>query len=232
MPDITVSYEGNTIATMSASGTKTFYTAGKYCDDDITLTYVSPGGGTDYLAPYLMGTLTSYESNDVTSLRANAIRSYSAFMSLKCHNITTVGALSLYATGITKLAFPNITSIAVQGLSSIGGSLTQIDFGGSLASLVNQAVSSNANLNVIVLRSTTITPMGATACINGTKFASGQSGGTIYIPKVLYDHLGDNSANDYKAATNWITVDGYGTITWEQIEGSYYETHYADDTLI
>lgn len=45
MPDITVSYEGNTIATMSASGTKTFYTAGKYCDDDITLTYVQPGGG-------------------------------------------------------------------------------------------------------------------------------------------------------------------------------------------
>lgn len=45
MPDITVTYEGNTIATMSASGTKTFYTAGKYCDDDITLTYVSPGGG-------------------------------------------------------------------------------------------------------------------------------------------------------------------------------------------
>lgn len=45
MADITVTYEGNTIATMSASGTKTFYTAGKYCDDDITLEYVQPSGG-------------------------------------------------------------------------------------------------------------------------------------------------------------------------------------------
>jgi hypothetical protein len=65
-----------------------------------------------------------------------------------------------------------------------------------------------------------------------TPFASGGSGGTIYIPKALYDHLGDGTALDYKSATNWSTLDGYGTITWAQIEGSYYETHYADGTVI
>ena len=65
-----------------------------------------------------------------------------------------------------------------------------------------------------------------------TNFHSGGSGGTIYIPKVLYDHLGDGSSLDYKAATNWSVYDGYGTITWAKIEGSYYETHYADGTVI
>lgn len=45
MPDITISYNGNTIATMSESGTKTLLTDGKYCEDDITVVYVSPGGG-------------------------------------------------------------------------------------------------------------------------------------------------------------------------------------------
>lgn len=49
------------------------------------------------------------------------------------------------------------------------------------------------------------------------------TGGTIYIPKVLYDHLGDGTSLDYKAATNWSTVDGYGAITWAKIEGSAYE---------
>lgn len=67
---------------------------------------------------------------------------------------------------------------------------------------------------------------------NGTPFASGGTGGDIYIPKALYDHLGDGTSLDYKAASNWSTIDGYGTITWHAIEGSYYETHYADGTVI
>lgn len=58
---------------------------------------------------------------------------------------------------------------------------------------------------------------------NSNVFASGGTGGTIYIPKSLYDHLGDGSEYDYKAATNWSTIDSYGTITWAQIEGSEYE---------
>lgn len=63
-------------------------------------------------------------------------------------------------------------------------------------------------------------------------FKSGGSGGTIYIPKALYDHLGDGTSLDYKAATNWSTIDGYGTITWAKIEGSQYENYYADGTPI
>lgn len=45
MPDITISYNGSDIATLSTSGSKTLETAGKYCEDDITITYISPGGG-------------------------------------------------------------------------------------------------------------------------------------------------------------------------------------------
>lgn len=45
MADVTINYEGSAIATMSASGTKTLLTEGKYCTDDIEVVYVSPGGG-------------------------------------------------------------------------------------------------------------------------------------------------------------------------------------------
>lgn len=41
MADITLSYKGSTIATMSASGTKTIQTKEKYCEDDISLAYIS-----------------------------------------------------------------------------------------------------------------------------------------------------------------------------------------------
>lgn len=45
MSDVTINYKGSSIATMDASGTKTLLTEGKYCEDDIEVVYVSPGGG-------------------------------------------------------------------------------------------------------------------------------------------------------------------------------------------
>ena len=55
MADITLSYKGSTIATMSASGSKTIQTAGKYCEDDIELTYISanPNDTTEPALPSL-----------------------------------------------------------------------------------------------------------------------------------------------------------------------------------
>ena len=65
--------------------------------------------------------------------------------------------------------------------------------------------------------------MANTNAFNSTPFASGGTGGTIYIPETLYNHLGDGTALDYKSATNWSVIDAYGTITWAKIEGSPYE---------
>lgn len=45
MADVDIIYRGNTIAQMSASGTKTLLTAGKICRGNITVNYTSPGGG-------------------------------------------------------------------------------------------------------------------------------------------------------------------------------------------
>lgn len=53
MSDITISYKGNSIATMDATGTKTLLTEGKYCEDDIEVAYVKPSGGGDDDDPVL-----------------------------------------------------------------------------------------------------------------------------------------------------------------------------------
>ena len=42
VPDVTVTYAGSQITSMSASGTKTLLTSGKYCEDDITIQYTKP----------------------------------------------------------------------------------------------------------------------------------------------------------------------------------------------
>ena len=42
MADLEVSYKGSSILSTSMSGTKTLLTSGKYCEDDITITYQKP----------------------------------------------------------------------------------------------------------------------------------------------------------------------------------------------
>ena len=101
--------------------------------------------------------------------------------------------------------------------------LKLVDWG--VANLIRASVfNDNAALKVLILRrSTAITSLQNVNAFAGSTLASGGSGCTIYIPKALYDHLDDGTSLDYKAATNWSTIDGYGTITWAQLEGSIYE---------
>lgn len=198
-----------------------------------SLTVNVSGGGTDYLVERCNGTLSSYESDGVTSLAQNCFRDCTTLTSLKVYNCATVGSLCLYNTHIQKLALPSLTSVATQSLSNLGsGYLKELDLGPNCASLNNQGLTNNSALTKIVLRRTSIVALNNVNVFNNTPFKNGGTGGTIYIPKTLYDHLGDNSNLDYRKATNWTTINGYGTITWAKIEGSYYETHYADGTVI
>lgn len=44
MPDVTISYKNTNIATLSATGTKTLLTEGKYCEDDIVVAFIKTAG--------------------------------------------------------------------------------------------------------------------------------------------------------------------------------------------
>lgn len=253
----TVTYEGSTIATVN-NNTKTLQTAGKYLTDDITLTDTSQSGGdpAEDIKKYADGTLTEIDLTGVASVieRAFSYRQNGNELRINAPDLTTVEQFAFwqstkitsgyfpklrniklrgfYNTGFVKVAFPSLTTFSGSNNLNSNTKLTAIDLG-RVFSLVNQCLYGCSKLRTIVLRkSSTITTMQDVKALNGTPFAYGGSGGTIYIPKVLYDELGTGSSLDYKAATNWSTLDGYGTITWAQIEGSYYETHYADDTEV
>ena len=74
MSDVTVSYKGADIATMDASGTKTLQTQGKYCEGDISITYVKPSGGGSVVQKdvnfydYDGSIVTSYSAADFANL--------------------------------------------------------------------------------------------------------------------------------------------------------------------
>ena len=175
--------------------------------------------------------LTSVSLPSVTGGGSYVFRNCSSLTSIILPSMTSTGGNFFNSSSIPIIVYPNVTKISINGINSWTGHT--VDLGSTCTALDGYAFNSSANLSTLILRrSTAIVTMGNLSAMSSTKFKSGGEGGTIYIPKALYDHLGDGTALDYKSASNWSTFEGYGTITWAKIEGSYYETHYADGTPI
>ena len=195
------------------------------------------GGGTDYLLQRITNTLASYTADlDNKTIQGRALSNVTALTALHLSGVKNVSNYSIdgcdhLETAVIKFYAQN--SDAALGVQAMAGCtrMTTLDVSNCKA-INSQAFNNSAALATIILRGSLVTSLNAVAAFNGTPFKSGGTGGTIYIPKSLYDHLGDGTSSDYKAASNWSTINGYGTITWAKIEGSYYETHYADGTVI
>ena len=133
-------------------------------------------------------------------------------------------------TALTTLVLPSLTKIASNSIFSGCSALTAIDYGNSAQS-GNSAVfgasyihENNTVLRTIVLRRNGVATLSNINCFNNTPFASGGSGGTLYVPSALI--------SSYQSATNWSTILGYANNNIQAIEGSIYETQYVDGTPI
>jgi hypothetical protein len=186
----------------------------------------------------------------VTALGNEAFHNCSSLENIDMPKLSAIPTNGFSKTKISAVFWPGKTagqnsfldckslSTAVVGTTIYAGTfngcsvLASVDFTNDSGGIVNYCFSSAALLSTLVIRGTKIYKLDNINAFNGTPFADSGAGGTIYIKKVLYDHLGDGSALDYKSATNWSTIDGYGTITWVQLEGSQYENYYVDGTPI
>lgn len=218
---------------------------------------VPTGGGADNLELLLDDQLTSYEIKSSNVKESTFYLASNLTEVIFPAELTQIGNSAFYGTGIETAHIHKVGQLGRLGNAYIfrdsalkTAVVEQITIGmvqfifancshlevvdiGSIPSLTgNSFISTSPNCKKLVLRSSSILALSDTRFFQGSVFASVGTGGTIYIPKSLYDHLGDGTSLDYKAATNWSTVDGYGTITWAQIEGSAYDGYWADGTPI
>lgn len=136
-------------------------------------------------------------------------------------------------TSLETIVLPSVSEVCLYLGFYLDTALKTVDIGNHTGGFSNQTFYQCTSLKTLILRSSSaIWSANSANIFNGSSIASGGSGCDIYIPSSLYTHLGDGSALDYKSASNWSTFDGYGTITWKQIEGSIYENSYADGTPI
>lgn len=136
-------------------------------------------------------------------------------------NLTTGNSQALQTFDCKVLVLPSITGIPNYFLHS--GNITTVDLGKNCTN-ISGSYSLNAGESTIILRCPTVVTLANTNDLPSSIFGSNGTGGTIYVPSDLI--------SSYQSATNWSTINGYGTITWIAIEGSQYEYHYADGTEV
>lgn len=198
--------------------------------------------------------LTSANFPKLTTMNDSAFYGCSSLVEASFPLLTQMGGSAHFrnCTGLTRAYFPALNSIASSNafngctnlqtavIKELGNGsytfegctrLASMDYSGGR--FRGFTFDNCPALTTLVLRKdTAITTLENNQVFGNTPLNSGGSGATIYIPQALYNHLGDGTSLDYKAASNWSTLNGYGTITWAKIEGSQYENYYVDGTPI
>lgn len=172
--------------------------------------------------------LTKVSLPEATSIGQNAFYKWvNPFEGVNLPKATSIGQTAFgYCNGnkFTKLVLPSVTSMAQQAFRDCSY-LTHLDIlGGSSTMGASLCVNCTRLATVIIRRTEGVVPLQGINTFDGTPFASGKAGGTLYVPQALIA--------SYQAASNWDTILGYATNSIAAIEGSIYENAYADGTPI
>lgn len=196
------------------------------------------------------GSLTIFDFDTVTSIAQYKLRSHTGIVELTAPNLRSTGgqdslsgcsslrriylpSFNVSHVADTQYAFSSISNLetVVLPAQTVGfgsyafrydGKLTHADI---TAESLQQMGFHQTKLTVLVIRKTDgICALNSTNVFDGSAFASGGTGGILYVPQALI--------SSYQSETNWSTILGYTNNSILSIEGSQYEHYYADGTPI
>lgn len=157
-----------------------------------------------------------------------------------CTSLTSVYLPDFKSAG-SDYIFSGCTSLQIIVLPSLGVTYNYVSSGtgnytfynctslqkadlGPIASVQGNAFNGCSNMNVLIIRKNSVATLANINAFNNSPFASGGSGGTLYVPSA--------QISSYQSASNWTTILGYADNSIQAIEGSIYENAYADGTPI
>lgn len=211
MAEVEIKYRGSNIATMSASGTKTLQTQGKYCDSDIVIEYDRPqtGGG------------AAIAINDTIDANGGTIRTITA-VSLEGDTVAADKLLSGYTAhnslgeAITGTYVPSGSSIESNKTVSPTESqqiVTPSTGYDALAQVTVNAVSSTYVGSGIDRRdSTDLTASGATVSVPSGYYASNASKAVASGSATAPNSISGSSAT-VSTGTNTLTLTKSVSVT-------------------
>ena len=201
----------------------------------------SGGGGGDRTAiedGLISRTLKEYINNTVTSIGNYAFGNFTSLEYVSLPNVTEIVGGNHFAS-CTNLKAVNIPNLKTS-ISSSGNNFRQCSsleelrvplYNGVLAvsgctslkvyevatpyNIAAGAFSNLAVFDTFIMHCTKVVPLSNVSAFNGTPFASGGTGGKVYVPQQFIE--------GFKTATNWSVLYEAGTCEFIAIEGSEYE---------
>lgn len=179
--------------------------------------------------------ITSFVGNGITTISGSAFYGCTALETVSLPNVVSASGTYMFqgCNSLKGIVLPSITG-DIMGHAFIGCSaLKYIDLGPSFGRLnASDALQSCSSLDMLVIRRTTVSPLNNINNFNNTPFASGGSGGTLYVPASLL--------SSYEAASGWSTILGYTNNQIKSIESTHTDPtapidltlYYADGTPI
>ena len=181
------------------------------------------------------GYITELNFPKATKIEANAFQQMTKATSITVPAATSIGNYAFASIGITEIDLPNLTTVSQRAFNSCR-SLTSVNI--PEATRLNQAAFCDcrvltaidlpkvtymehyafqacSTLTTVILRSETLCSLQGITVFQDTPFASGGSGGVVYVPGALLE--------SYKTATNWSALFEAGSLTFAAIEGSVYQ---------
>lgn len=169
-------------------------------------------------------TFKDYYSGSISTGGASSATNGGRFYNCRVHKLITpriyyaesyafrynASAPTSYVTVIVATEYG--TSPAATYFSCTYLTILDLDRSSSYFNIYANVITGCGRLKHLILRTASACGLQGTF-LGDTPFASGGSGGSIYVPQSLI--------STYPTKTNWSTYNGYGTITWQPIESTY-----------
>lgn len=194
----------------------------EFRDDNITAMYTSRlFENCTSLTTVIMPNLESIHANNQKS----SVYTFNGCIKLKTVDFSSLKQLSMAfftsCSALEKIVLPSLHTFSNNNNFQGCTSLTCVDLARKSIKEGNKNFSQKqflncTNLKTLILRAEdSIWILGNLNNFDNTPFASGGTGGTVYVPSALIDQ--------YKTATNWVTLYDAGSLNFVAIEGSGYE---------
>ena len=168
--------------------------------------------------------ITSVSAPNCTNIYNNAFYGCSGITSISFPELTTVGTYVFQGcSGLTAVAFPKLTSHGTTRMLASCTNLVTADMG-TATGIDSQFLYQSTKIRTLILRkSDSVVTLNNWAVADLGGIYSNPTSSTIYVPNALL--------SAYQSAAKWSSAYSAG-VTFTKIEGSIYETQYADGTPI
>ena len=197
---------------------------------------IETGGGGGDLDAFIEGNINKDFASNATKARAYLLQNanietlsmpYATELGARfCYGCSNLKSISIpkasmllgntftNCKGLTEIYLPALTYLGNMDFDGCSN-LKKADIGGELRTVGAANFRSCTVFDTLILRRTNVVGMANVSAFASSPFASGGTGGTVYVPSALIE--------SYKTATNWSTLYAAGTCNFVAIEGSEYE---------